>query len=266
MPSVDLDELRAVVRPGVGLVVRHPGLICVVQADDVTPVRHLLAICASSAGPGQGRGLARRLAGWLSDTDDPGGGLRFGTVATTADGLAVFLYGAVEFQAAAVSLSGADAAAWTDRLLTVRAEPMRLGLADAESTGTAAGPLSELADLRSGVVAGVSVTLTSATSGPGTPPAGPSSSAPSEAPAVTPVELTPDGPETRESAAVRGTEQPVDDPPDNQKAPAQPPPPSAESPLRTPTRADKILGSPAEEPRPPLESGRPPDPAGRRAG
>jgi hypothetical protein len=154
---MSFDELRAVVAygNGEGVVARFPGLLAVACGPD-DAVERLLALCRESAGPTPGRGLARRLATWLGDDDGPPGGLRFGTVAATDRGMAVFLSGDVDLLVPeqGVAIAGADAATWTDRLIDTPDAPLALTVA-----GTA--PLLDLVDgvfdLREGAVPGVAV-------------------------------------------------------------------------------------------------------------
>lgn len=149
------DSARAVVLTGDGVVARFPGILCVARCPDPEPLRRLLGICREVAGPEPGRALARRLAMWLGGTDAPPQGLEFGTVAVAGDVTAVFLSGAVGAQVGDVTVSGADAAAWADRL--VAHGPVRLAL-----DGATAGPLSALCDLRDGVVTGGGVEFATA--------------------------------------------------------------------------------------------------------
>lgn len=149
------DELRVVVAGGGGVVARLPGLLAVAQGPDAG-VQHLIALCRASAGATPGRGLARRLAAWLGTDDAPGDELRFGTVSATERGLAVFLRGAVELRvpAAGTAMSGADAAAWTDRLIDAPEAPLTLALPGAAPPGDLGGSVF---DLREGVVPGAAV-------------------------------------------------------------------------------------------------------------
>jgi hypothetical protein len=156
---MSFDELRAVVAygDGEGVVARFPGLLAVAAGPD-DAVERLLTLCRESAGPAPGRGLARRLAAWLGDDDGEGppDALRFGTVAATDRGVAVFLNGDVDLLVPeqGVAIAGADAASWTDRLIDTPDAPLALTL-----QGTA--PLVDLVDgvfdLREGTVPGVAV-------------------------------------------------------------------------------------------------------------
>jgi FHA domain len=161
------DELRAVVAEGDGVVARFPGLLAVAAGPDAE-VRRLLELCRESAGPSPGRALARRLAAWLSGDDAPPDALRFGTVAVTDRGIAVFLRGGVDLLVPdrGTAMAGADAATWTDRLIEVPDAPMALTLQGATAP---ADPLGGVLDLREGVVPGVAVVAAAATMSPAQP-------------------------------------------------------------------------------------------------
>ncbi|MDN5931998.1 MAG: hypothetical protein L0I24_13195, partial [Pseudonocardia sp.] len=230
------DSARAVVLAGDGVVARFPGILCVARCPDPEPLRRLLGICREVAGPEPGRVLARRLAMWLGGTDAPPQGLEFGTVAVAGNVTAVFLSGAVGAQVGDVTVSGADAAAWADRL--VAHGPVRLAL-----DGATAGPLSALCDLRDGVVTGGGVELgvTEAAGNINAPPTliGMESVEGCTDPAVAVVlEKVPAAPPVVDAY---GTGQ-------LPRVPAG----------AAPRRADAILGvAPSEPPRPPLEAGGP---------
>jgi hypothetical protein len=165
---VDFDALRAAVVPGAGVVGRWPGVVCVVECADRRVLRQLLDVCATAAGPEPGRALARRLAMWLGGPDAPGEGLRFGTVAVTGadprsggqrgEQWAVFLYGSVGLVVPdrQVALSGAQAVAWTDRLLPRPDAPVVLAL---EGGPIPPGLVDGVHDLRAGVVPGAGAVL-----------------------------------------------------------------------------------------------------------
>src|SRR5690242_13394445 len=156
--AVGFDGLRAVVGAGEGVVGRFPGIVCVARCSDPEPLREFLAVCSEVAGPEPGRPLARRLATWMSGPDAPGPELRFGTVATAGDKLAVYLVGDVEARVDAVgglSLSGAHAAIGTDRLLPPPTSPVVLSM---DGGGVRADP-ADVHDLRGGVVPGAGVVL-----------------------------------------------------------------------------------------------------------
>ncbi|MHA6781328.1 FHA domain-containing protein [Pseudonocardia saturnea] len=248
---------RAVVLAGDGVVARFPGILCVARCPDTEPLRRLLGICREVAGPEPGRALARRLAMWLGGTDAPPQGLEFGTVAVAGDLTAVFLSGAVGAQVGDVTVSGADAAAWADRL--VAHGPVRLAL-----DGATEGPLAALCDLREGVVTGGGVELGAAPAA--APVAAPPAAAQPAARSATPVA----GGNINAQPTLVGME-PVEGGTD----PAVPVSPVALAKVpvvdvdgtgqlprvpagAAPRRADAILGvAPSEPPRPPLEAGEP---------
>ena len=153
----DFEGLRAAVATGDGVVARFPGIVCVAQgaSTDDAHLRRLLDICrecsALDTGGAPGRPLARRLATWLGGAEGPPDTLRFGTVSATGDdGLAVFCVGAVSMGVgeSGPSVSGTDAAAWADRLLSRPDAPVLLTL-----DGAAPAPdlPASVHDLRSGV-------------------------------------------------------------------------------------------------------------------
>ncbi|HEY4418318.1 MAG TPA: hypothetical protein VGN22_02310, partial [Pseudonocardia sp.] len=155
---MEFDALRAAVVPGGGVVGRWPGLICVAECEDRAVLRRLLDVCASTAGPDPGRTVARRLAMWLGGPDAPGSGLRFGTVATSGDQWAVFLFGSVGLivPGSGIELSGADAATWTDRLLPRQDTP---GVLVLEGSPVPSDLVDGVHNLRSGVVPGAGAVL-----------------------------------------------------------------------------------------------------------
>jgi FHA domain len=286
-------------------VARYPGVVCVADAASAEPVRALVALCAAVAGFEPGRPLARRLAAWLGGPDAPPSSLRFGTLADAGDRWAVFLSGAVSLHDADsdVTIAGAEAAAWTDRLISGGGPLMLLldpvAADEARARTTFDDPFSDLHDLRAGTVPGRGVVLAvaSAARHSAGPPL-PAASAPVPAP-------TPDGPNgsaAPEDARPAGSAAPEDARPaappglDLAKAPAdQPdlhahptagrpvpeetpneltvsdgsgPPPiaeeAAEEPvIRPPRRAERIDKAPAPEPRAPLTPGRALSPSGR---
>ncbi len=154
MAGVGASGFRAVVLAGDGVVARFPGLVCVARCPDPAPVARLLEVCAAAAGDEPGRVLARRLAAWLAGVDAPPADLLFGTIAAAGASRAVFLSGEVEARLGDLHLSGADSAAWLDRLV-----PAGTGAARLVLPGVADGPPPALLDLRDGVVAGAGVEL-----------------------------------------------------------------------------------------------------------
>lgn len=234
----DFEQLRVAVLPGSGLVARYPGLVCLVAEPEKGPddaaVPVLLEICrrVEPAGRQQlGRVLARRLAGWLGNEDRE---ITFGTISTTGAGLAVFLSGAVSVGTDdTVLISGAQAAAWVDRLIPLPSESLWLVVDDSGLAGS--HPVSELHDLRLGAVPGGGVVLTPTQVESGVVEPRRVSGAGASLVAV-PVETAPDVP-LDAGAAARAP-----------KLPAAPP----DAPSR-PLRSDRILGTPpSEPPRPPL--------------
>lgn len=152
------DLQRAAVVTGDGIVARFPGVLCVAWCTEREPLQHLLQLCADVAGPEPGRALARRLVTWLAGPEAPGDGLVFGTVAAAGEQIAVFLSGTagVEVAGTGITVSGADSASWTDRLLQRPETAVVLALDGTSSSGTTD---VNLFDLRSGVVPGAGVVL-----------------------------------------------------------------------------------------------------------
>lgn len=166
------DQIRAAVLPGNHVVARFPGVLLVVRATagstdgaadtgagNAVPV--LLQICrdVTAAAPrSPGRQLARRLTGWLAQTEDAPG---FGTVAATEDGLAIFLYGEVTAWTQDIELAGSTAAFTVDRLMDWPQHDLMLavdGVVVPEAGGPdAAGP--DWFGLQRGVVTGAGATL-----------------------------------------------------------------------------------------------------------
>jgi FHA domain len=212
----DFDRLSAGILSGRGVVARYPGVVCVADAAAAEPVRALVALCAAVAGFEPGRPLARRLAAWLSGPDAPPSSLRFGTLADAGDRWAVFLSGAVSLHDAGIdtTIPGADAAAWTDRLVPPGG-PLVLLLDGSEGAvnravdgaadrvgGRVDDPFADLHDLRAGTVPGRGVVLATASAArhtaipplpapaspaaPSAPSAAPSAVAPFAPPAVAP--------------------------------------------------------------------------------
>lgn len=159
--DVDGGAPRAVVLPGDGVVARFPGILCVARCPDPAPLARLLDLCREVAGAEPGRALARRLAAWLGGPDAPPDALVFGTVCAAGEATAVFLTGPVGARVGGAVLSGAEAAAWTDRL--VAPGPVRLAL---DGPVIPAAPSAGLLDLREGVVAGGGIELAAAAAPP----------------------------------------------------------------------------------------------------
>src|SRR6185312_10958896 len=187
----EFDRLSAGILAGRGVVARYPGVVCVADAAGAEPVRALVALCAAVAGFEPGRPLARRLAAWLSGPDAPPPHLRFGTLADAGDRWAVFLSGAVSLHDAGTdtTIPGAEAAAWTDRLVTPGGPLVLLldALGEDRPQGCADDLFADLHDLRAGTVPGRGVVLATAsaarhTAMPPLPP--PASAAPPSPPAA----------------------------------------------------------------------------------
>lgn len=154
------DGVRAAVQPGQHVVGRYHGILLVIRRDrsDDQRIPELLDLCQAAtlvAPRSPGRQLARRLTGWLSQTDDAPG---FGTVAATEDGLAVFLYGAVtvDIPSTELTLSGRTAAFSVDRLIDW---PPGAVFLRADTTDAPADDLPDWFGLRLGVVTGAGAVL-----------------------------------------------------------------------------------------------------------
>ena len=185
----EFDRLSAGILAGRGVVARYPGVVCVADAAGAEPVRALVALCAAVAGFEPGRPLARRLAAWLSGPDAPPSSLRFGTLADAGDRWAVFLSGAVSLHDAGTdaTIPGADAAAWTDRLVTPGGPLVLLldPLDEERPQGRADDVFADLHDLRAGTVPGRGVVLATASAARHTaipPLPAPASATPPDAP------------------------------------------------------------------------------------
>jgi hypothetical protein len=185
----EFDRLSAGILAGRGVVARYPGVVCVADAAGAEPVRALVALCAAVAGFEPGRPLARRLAAWLSGPDAPPSSLRFGTLADAGDRWAVFLSGAVSLYDAGTdaTIPGADAAAWTDRLVTPGGPLVLLldPLDEERPQGRADDVFADLHDLRAGTVPGRGVVLATASAARHTaipPLPAPASATPPDAP------------------------------------------------------------------------------------
>jgi hypothetical protein len=153
------DVARVVVIGTDGVIARYPGIVAVFAAaigEDDEQLNQFLSICeqASLTGAGApGKRLARQLSLWLASMDESP---CLGTVATTGAGVAIFLAGPakVEFGDGSPSLSGADSAAWLDRVIDAPTSQFTLGVG-AELWGADPGVLN----LQAGVVTGSSATI-----------------------------------------------------------------------------------------------------------
>jgi hypothetical protein len=237
----DFDGLRCAVITGDGVVARFPGVVCLAGGGDRALLSTLIEHCQKESGVAPGRVLVRRLTTWLAQLGDAAEGLSFGTVAATGDDrLSVFLLGDMRLRIpeSGIEVSGADAAAWTDRLLTRPDSEFFLAKVGAEEPRDAA---AGLCDLRLGVVPGAAAVLLPAAAelpeNPGTQPYEISAATETAAPmpAVTPSTVPP-GPTPRP--------QPI---PSAQPAPLPTPQPPTEA----------IIALPPDIVRPPVPSGEP---------
>lgn len=244
--TADLDAMRAVVLAGDGVVMRYPGLLCVVRAGAAAgpaDLERLMTICAqvSAAAPSApGRLLARRLAGWLGSRDD---GPDFGTIAATESGIGVFLHGAVDAVGADLRLSGSMSGALLDRLLPFPEGSIAIVATDRQVPEPGTGWAGF--DLRGGVVAGAGVQLLPGAHGVpvpavlrAEPAAGPDAGTPAAGPAgwTPPAEVPSSVPDGIPGASI----------------------PSGQKPrLRAPQRVAAISGVAPDERRAPLEIGGP---------
>jgi hypothetical protein len=166
------DGLRCAVTSGDGVIARFPGVLCVVPTlgpRALSLVPDLIELCRQVAGEAPGRVLGRRLATWLGGLGTDAEGLAFGTLAAADAGrLAVFLLGEVQVSLPGLGteVSGADAAAWADRLLA-GVEPPVLLAPTAAADQLAAAEASAY-DLRLGVVPGAAAVLLDAETARGT--------------------------------------------------------------------------------------------------
>ena len=157
-----LDEQRALLATGDGVIARLPGivLVAVPAAGHEPRIGELIALCrevgeASPEAPG--RALARRMAGLLSAAD-PDTGLALCVLSQTEDGLSVILAGNIDLAASSsrgeVKLSGRDAATWVDRILEGT-----LGSCSVSAGGAEPPKRTAMYELQGGVVPGVGITL-----------------------------------------------------------------------------------------------------------
>ncbi|MGH9156244.1 MAG: FHA domain-containing protein [Acidimicrobiales bacterium] len=179
------EALQAHVHPGDGVVANFGSAVVVLlprPGRHESAVEEILAIVAAAGGQGQGRRLARRLAGFLASAE-PEDVPAFGVLAETGDGAAVIVHGAVDLEVTSPKgtsmLSGREAATWVDRIVAAPFDS--LALVPSGSPRPAADPRS---DLRSGTVRGGGVLLRSRTSvlvapTPPPPPPHPADGAPS---------------------------------------------------------------------------------------
>ncbi|HMK13074.1 MAG TPA: FHA domain-containing protein [Acidimicrobiales bacterium] len=157
-----LDEQRAMLASGDGVVARMPGivLVAVPATGNEARIGELIALCrevGEAAPEAPGRTLARRLAGVLSAAD-PDSGLSMCVLSQTEDGLSVMLAGDIDLVASSsrgeVKLSGRDAATWVDRILEET-----LGSCSVSAGGADPPKRTAMYELQGGVVPGVGITL-----------------------------------------------------------------------------------------------------------
>jgi hypothetical protein len=227
------------------------------DATDPALLSTLVEHCRQAAGAAAGLALARRLASWLAQLGDTSDTLCFGTVAATADDrLAVFLLGDLRLSVpeTGTEISGADAAAWTDRLIPRPDTQFVLSRTGDRGSRSA---LAGLCDLRVGVVPGAAVALLPADVAPDPRTATQAmDTSRTEAPVASPTPSVSAAPVVSAApAAVQSTEVP----------PAQsldPTPPGPSAPRRTealsaaaPRRTEALSAEPAPPVRSPLPSG-----------
>jgi hypothetical protein len=166
------DQARVAVAEGSGVVARFPGLVAIYAGiDHGEQLERFIAICAEASADGgraPGRRLARQLSLWLGAMEEIPA---LGTVAATEDGLAVFLTGGALLHMSggpgpvdgnSSELSGADAAAWLDRVIAWPTGPFRLGSSISGLVSSISADDSRLLNLQVGVVRGGAVTVTPA--------------------------------------------------------------------------------------------------------
>jgi hypothetical protein len=173
---------------GPGVVAAFDGVALLIVGEGSHQLLTDLAREAAGSASSPGRGLARRLAGLLTG-DDADSVPAFGALGDAGDGLIVFLYGGVtatttDPEGAVLTLSGADAATWVDRVLPAGTGPITLA-----PVGTDASSASGF-ELGAGIVPGGWLRLVpeGATAAPpaATPAAPPPAPAPAPSPAAAP--------------------------------------------------------------------------------
>ena len=175
-PGTDgLGTLRAAVLPGDGsLIGRFPGVLCLATAAaDEGVLSELWQLCADAAAANPaapGGELARRLAGWLSRLDGVTPEPRFGTIAATEGGLAVFLFGPCHGPGAGRQPAAVRRRRRRRARLRRPAAGQRADAGDRRRSGRA-GELADAVagglDLRAGTVRGRCVALYPAGAAPG---------------------------------------------------------------------------------------------------
>lgn len=230
----NFDEIRALVHAGNDLIARLPGLVAFIKIDhdtDQASVSELLESIRTASGTAPeapGPTLARQLSTWLARADSAPD---FGTVAATADGIALFLHGNVAVTrlpangGPGTTISGREATFAVDRMLQSQSDALLLAGGDLEASGVKS-PMSGIPDwagFRSGITTGGAVTI-----GPPTPVA---THSPPGAPATAP-------------------QQPA--------IPARQPSSGVSAPPTPPKIFERIAGGRSVEPRAPLPVAAPP--------
>jgi hypothetical protein len=199
-----LDEQRALLATGDGVVARLPGivLVAVPATGNEAKIGELIATCrevgeANAAAPG--RTLARRMAGILSAADADSD-LALCVLSQTEDGLSVILAGDMDLAASSargeVKLSGRDAATWVDRILEGA-----LGSCSVSAGGKEAPKRTALYELQGGIVPGTGITLVAGGQVVGLPPVG-GDAAVAAAPVASPPAEPEPQPEPEPAAAI----------------------------------------------------------------
>jgi FHA domain len=162
---------RVGVEAGPGLVGRFGDVVILIAGDAAARAEELLDLVEDAASNDQlpGAAIAARLAGWvggrMSDDDTA-----FGVVAPVADGVVVFLRGAVRAEVttsgAPTRFSGTQALTWVDRVVPWPFERLAVGGGDAEPVRV--HPRSAL---QGGVVPGEGFVLTPSRLEPAATPA-----------------------------------------------------------------------------------------------
>ncbi|PRZ43410.1 FHA domain-containing protein [Antricoccus suffuscus] len=168
--SENFDDIRAVVHAGSDLIARLPGLVAFIKIDhdtDQPSVNELLELIRTASGTAPqapGSGVARQLSTWLGRADSAPD---FGTVAATADGIALFLHGNVAVTripaggGPGTTISGREAAFAVDRMLPSRTDALLLagGDLDLSSVTTPMPGIPDWASFQAGITAGGAVTI-----------------------------------------------------------------------------------------------------------
>jgi hypothetical protein len=226
---------------GSGVVAAFDGVALLIVGEGSHQQLTDIAREAAASGASPGRGLARRLAGLLTG-DDADAVPAFGALGDAGDGLIVFLYGGVTATTTGpdgevLSLSGADAATWVDRVLPSGTGPVTLAPVgtDASASGF---------ELGAGIVPGGWLRLVpeGATAAPAPEPSAPSAPSAAAAPPPAPAESAAPAPAAPPVAAPpAATAPPPAAAPPAATAPPPPPPPA-------PPRDRPLVADPAPAP------------------